>query len=553
MNAFVLIAAVVFSVATLWIPYSVDMWQQGHYQYFPLLLAGVAWLLWSRAAEMVQARTKPLKSVFLAGLCIVIAMALASQLLNSGFCGIVTSILALWVLTYGLMGWGGLKVAIAPLLLLVFAVPLPLELDKELIVKMQFLASSLASALLDGLHVLHFRQGVILVTEKSQFLTEEACSGIRSLFSSLGVVGVFSVMLRHHWPRAVFNLLQTVVWVILGNAFRLVAVVLLADNVSRYFAEGVGHEILGMLVFVFILGMVVSTDALARLLVYGEPGELMEETTHRRPTPDPGYNRGFDTITPKWRTGLLVSLCLVGIIGLRVAWVSGSAVDLAELANMPIIPAPIEGDLPTTLVGWERGEMQHVQRDVSALLAKDSFVWPLVRDDLSAVVSVDCPWAEWHNLAGCYLAQGWETESDFFKEIEIPEVPGGAFTASELRLKQAGRYGFVVFSVVDRNRQDLFPSWRNLTTRKWSTMPNAILHQIATSLGLGLQTQFAAMGRQLPATTIQILAQSDQPFTDQQHDDVRKLFASVRQELLSSQRWSGAQSPELQLTPVGFP
>src|SRR5690606_16557853 len=102
--------------------------------------------------------------------------------------------------------------------------------DERLIVSMQLTASDLSSRFLDGLGVIHFRQGVILQTADTRFLTEEACSGIRSLFSTWAVVAIASIALRHRWWRLGINMIQTVPWVLIGNVLRIVAVVGLSSS-----------------------------------------------------------------------------------------------------------------------------------------------------------------------------------------------------------------------------------------------------------------------------------------------------------------------------------
>ncbi len=366
-----------FALAPAWVPYSNRMWSSGHYQYFPVLLALVAYLIYSRRESLQSQATQPTAWVSAIGLVSVALLALAAHLLYSGFVGIVATVLACWVVVYAIFGSGGLRSVGTVLSLLVFAVPLPLSLDQSLIVKMQFWASQIAAQLLDGLGIMHFRQGVILVTEKSQFMTEEACSGIRSLFSSLTFVCVLSVMQHHHWARAIFNLLQTIIWVILGNAVRVAAVVILADYVSPWFATGAGHEILGMAVFLFILMMVVSTDALVsmvlfRPLVVGH--ELLSQSIVpvKREEIELSFARGSDSEPPasvanpsgvrsKSQFAWTGAFVWVGLVGCWVAVVHTGILN-SGLSAMPDMPPPAEEDLPIVLGdGWQRTKFEHVQ------------------------------------------------------------------------------------------------------------------------------------------------------------------------------------------------
>lgn len=115
-----------------------------------------------------------------------------------------------------------MKVAWPVLALLFLAVPLPMQWDERLIVNMQLFASDYASRLLDGIGVIHLRQGAILQTETMFFLTEQASSGIRSLFSALAVVAIYGVAMEHGWWRLLINLIQTLLWVMIGNVLGIV-------------------------------------------------------------------------------------------------------------------------------------------------------------------------------------------------------------------------------------------------------------------------------------------------------------------------------------------
>ncbi len=411
---------------------------------------------------------------------------------------------------------------------------------------MQYWASQIAAQLLDGLGIMHFRQGVILVTEKSQFMTEEACSGIRSLFSSLAFVSVFSVMQHHHWARALFNLVQTIGWVILCNAVRIAAVVVLADNVSTWFASGAGHEMLGMAIFIYIMVMVVSTDALIGVLLFrplvsgqGSWEESMAEAKRLAPVEEDAAGQApilpgepVRYLNPLW-SGVFA---IVGILGMWVAVVHSGVMDrgIAALA-MPELPPPAEDDLPSILGnGWRRVKFDHIKRDTKQpFLADESYVYQYVKDGRSFVVSVDLPWTEWHNLNVCYTGLGWESKPTYFVQRS---QSGDDWSQSELYLSRMEQSGFVIFAVVDRNKRELSPDWR-MAIQGWRGAVSGIVQQVAASLGFARDKQISLAGQSLPATTIQLFTESSQPFSEQDREECRKLYDEVRQRLLAGQRW----------------
>lgn len=568
----VLLAACVFSVITLWWPYAQRMWAQGHYQYFPVLIAAVGALIWSRRGEIMAAATGPSARWFAVGLGGAIILALAGQLLYSGFLGMIATLALAAVLVYGWVGRGGFFAALPVLSLLVFALPLPMNLDQSLIIKMQFWASQIASTLLDGIGVRHVREGVVLITERSHFMTEEACSGIRSLFSSLAVVAAFGVGLRHRWLRIAANLVQALVWVIIGNSLRVFVVVILADHVSTWFATGAGHEIVGMLVFIFILAMVASTDALLCLITgwdrrtaaQPEVADFPQRQSQGQSYAQPqgqlhGQSRGqlqgavaADPLSaiplPRWvQFGAMAMMVLVGIIGLRVTSVRASGYGLRQLAELPQQTAPAEADLPAALGSWRLESFEHVQRERTSMFAAESYIWTYRLGTQAMAISVDAPWAEWHDLAVCYRGIGWDVQSDYFVTApaagvgrpvgESPVAGPQQRTQTVLRMAKGDRSGLVLFSVVDRQGQEIFPGWRAAAVGRWQQLPKAVGGQVLASLGFGLQDQFRLMGRQLPASTIQLLVESPAEMTEGQVAELQGLFESVREQLLAGARW----------------
>lgn len=521
------------------------MWSRGHYQYFPFVVLAIGWLLWNRRREIASTATEPKRWVTGFGLASSLVVILLGHLLLSHFVGLLGVLIGGVSMLYAGVGFGGVWAASSILALAVFLIPLPLNLDQELIVEMQFLASGGASRLLDGIGFLHFREGVALVTEQSQFMTEEACSGIRSLFSSLAVVAIYAVAIRMPWWRATVALVSTVVWVVVGNALRVAVVVLLADRVTPWFATGFGHDLLGYAVFAFILLMVASTDACVSLFAFRALGLLpdrellVDELSHRRrkraETADAPAGSGGLIHLPldrriRWAAG--ISLVLIALVGFRVAAVTGKGGDLAGVVQaMPSMPEPQRNDLPDELLGWQLADFEHKQRSGDNLFADHSYIWTYRKGAQSVVISLDRPWTEWHNLNFCYRGLGWDTEPDYFVRGE-----GESLRHSELALaRENGARGFVLFTVADRKGSEMAGNWRYTRTASGS-LARALLMRMGESLRLDLDAQFRLVGNQLPATTIQLYSAGGS-YDEAEAEEYRKFFFEVRRRLLNGRIW----------------
>jgi len=232
--AYILFATAVLAHLPIGYEYYRRMWSGAHYQFFPLLMVAAAWMIADRLVESKPRTPKTGLSYWLL-LADLVLLTLAA-LMFSPFLWILSVLLLIVVYVYDRWGWQGVRYTSPAWLLLFFVVPLPSNLDLKLVNKLQFLSSQLASYILDAFGQVHFREGVILITEKKQFFTEEACSGIRSLFSSVSAMAIFGVMMRYSWQRHLFNAIQTILWVVIGNAVRIALVVYLTDNVNERFS-----------------------------------------------------------------------------------------------------------------------------------------------------------------------------------------------------------------------------------------------------------------------------------------------------------------------------
>ena len=95
---------------------------------------------------------------------------------------------------------------------------------------------------------------------RPELLVDQACSGIYSLFTLL-IGTAFYVLWNRTTPvRAAVLAIASVFWVLFGNVVRIVLVVLLSTRWGIDAATGWKHETLGLIMFLVMLGMVVSTE-----------------------------------------------------------------------------------------------------------------------------------------------------------------------------------------------------------------------------------------------------------------------------------------------------
>ncbi len=422
------------------------LWSEDHYRFFPLLLCAAGWLGWTRyrAASAVglipgavrgrvaawTAATLATAAALATGSPLVafvatLAIGLAAVYERGGF-GLVRTLLPVWVLT-------------------LLIVPPPFGWDRKFVVSLQQVATSFASGLLDLSGIRHVADGVAIRLPGSEFFVDAGCSGIHSLFASLTFAGVVSIVAGHGPVRTSVLLAASTAWVILANAVRVFAVVVLSDRYRLPVVEGIGHEAVGLVTFAAIIGLILSTDRLLLFLFPGGRGffgavaaSLFRRRGRSAARPvSAGGNSGR---RPTLRGVVIAGTVLLGLgLGDRLA--GGSSVERAVAGS--VAPKPVAaGVLPDEWEGWKRLEFDVRRRSPLDPAGEWSRIWTYRKGLLTAAISLDGPYAEWHDLTSCYLGGGHEIVAT--RHEHPPGPDSDPFT--ELQLRRAGRRARVLFS-----------------------------------------------------------------------------------------------------------
>ncbi len=131
-----------------------------------------------------------------------------------------------------------------PLCTLILMIAPPGFIYDRLTLSLQLLASRLGETFLEVLGYSVMREGNILELVGTKLSVEEACSGIRSLFSILFMCTLYNFFfVRGNLTKAVI-LLMAIPIAILGNAGRILATGI-ASQYNRELIQGVSHETFG--------------------------------------------------------------------------------------------------------------------------------------------------------------------------------------------------------------------------------------------------------------------------------------------------------------------
>jgi exosortase len=522
-----MIAAMIAHVP-MGIEYCLRMWRTGHYQFFPFLMVLVAWLIYERVSGLGVRDRTAINYVLLGFNAVLLA---AAVLFYSSTVWMMSFLFLVLVLIHDRFGFKGCMASAPAWLLLLFIFPLPSGIDLLLINKLQFLASQLASWALDSAGLLHFREGVVLVTEKKQFFAEEACSGVRSLFSSLAAVSVFGVFVGYPWWRLGFNLVQTTFWVLVGNALRIATVVFVADNWTDTIASGAYHELLGFAVFLLIFGLAMSTDK--ALSLFSSSTMRLTKTIPSVNPSDGSLEDANDVASkghPTLNLAMTILLIAVTLFSCRLTFAKFSKEHLREsgFSNSQLATLEID-DLPNEIGGWRRVSFEHKVRNEHSLLAPESFLWKYDKEGIEATISLDSPYYEFHNLNTCYDGLGWITACTHNYRSGSGKAAGDR---SKLTMQKKSQRGVVLFSAFDRKGNLVLPNESFFVGSRFGTVVDNI--QLAFGMTAAANKSKISDGA-LPLSQVQLLVTT--PDVEQKSDDLETLFGAARNALLKSSRF----------------
>ena len=158
-----------------------NLWQFDTYQFFPLALAGGAFLI----RRGVQQARRPLKpgSLWLRIplLLAVLGILASAAVMWSPWLGAAAFLLAVLAASWWFGGWRLLREVLPGWLVLLTVLPPPLKLDTRFAMLLQEWATTGSSQLLGLLGIPHLLTGLIIEIPGQRLLVEEACGGINSV------------------------------------------------------------------------------------------------------------------------------------------------------------------------------------------------------------------------------------------------------------------------------------------------------------------------------------------------------------------------------------
>src|SRR5581483_6002741 len=239
------------SFAKLWSDWSTDE----NYSHGFLVPVAFVWMIWMQRKELAKIAIAPktwgLGLIVLGVLQMVIGKLGAENFVtNSSLLVVLTGV------TLYLFGTAMLRRLAFPIAWLLFMIPLPAIIYYALTFRLQVLASSLSSWMLDLANIPNVREGNVIYLPNFTVGVVEACSGIRSLISLLAFAAFFGYVSPMNRLSRWVLLLSAVPIAIFVNALRIGGTGCVGNYGSPKYAEGFYHTFSGWLLFLGCLGSV---------------------------------------------------------------------------------------------------------------------------------------------------------------------------------------------------------------------------------------------------------------------------------------------------------
>lgn len=446
-----LLTATVSFIPMLWIQSS-SLWGRPHFQFFPIAWLAFVYFLYCRRNDLNQSPSSIRFWVGITGLVVSLIGAAEALFISSPWLSQASFFVA--ICSWLLIRVGSAHVMELVLLsgMLWVTLPLPAGYDEKLVRGLQALSSSSASLIMDGLGIMHVREGNILQLLEKRLFVDEACSGIDSLYALMAISIALVIWLKQRWYVALFSLSMVPLWAACSNLIRLETIVLFEVAFGIDLSSGWPHTLLGL----FTFGIAFICD-LCFINFVGEVLEIRRPKGERATSPTLTADTSGNSDTPglveqkgvkfDWRRAKYV-FPTISILFLLLGGYSTRVLSKSTMHQYPEFTSSsleqLEKSLiaPTVPSNWKLAKNEKVERSVGDAMGRFSHVWLYAGANGSAMFSVDFPFRGFHLLDICYEGAGWQQASPRRIFEDSPTL--GQFHELDLK-KDTGEYTFVTF------------------------------------------------------------------------------------------------------------
>lgn len=322
-------------------------------------------------------------------------------------------ILVLLGLTLSVMGWPACKPVLIPILLLVFAIPLPYFLEASLSANLQLLSSKLGVYFIRWCQIPVYLEGNVIDLGDFKLQVVEACSGLRYLFPLLSLGFICAYLFDAVFWKKVVLVLSTIPITIMMNSFRIGMIGVLVDNWGIAMAEGFLHDFEGWIVFMACFGVLfIEMAILSRI---GKNKKSLFEIFGLSQEIDLDRSQ-FEIKERRQSLPLIASVVALAISALLVSSI-GKREEIIPLRT--VFP-----NFPTELGNW-KGAQSNMDETVTKYLGLTDYILADYKNEKSELV----------NFYSAYYESQRKGVSPHSPRVCIP---GGGWQISEIDRRQIG-------------------------------------------------------------------------------------------------------------------
>ena len=468
--------------------FMVATWQQvEEYSYGWFVPAISAFLIWQRSDTL---RRHELTGSWLGLGVVMVALLLGAvgQLSAIRSFSQYGFVLGVFGLSLAAIGVRGTRLIAMPLALLVFMIPLPQFVLREVSHSLQLVSSELGVAMIRLLGISVFLEGNVIDLGSYKLAVVEACSGLRYLFPLMVLGCLAAYFFQGAWWKRLFIVASTVPLTIAINSLRIAIIGVTVEHWGSEMAEGLLHDLEGGFMFLVCLALLIGEMALLARL---GPRKQSLRSVFGLDLPVP-MAKGAAPSTrrvsgPATAAGLLLVLT--------------ATITLAFPAGQQVAPARQSfNSFPLQLPGGWVGRADRIAPDILAVLAVDDYIIANYTRDkapwvnfYSAYYASQSGGQSSHSPRTCIPGDGWSILK--IDEVDVPlgrKDSGSESGNGSLRVNRAliqkGEHKHLVYYWFRQRGQTMTSEFQV----KWRILRDGVLHDRSDGALIRLVTPFLA-------------------------------------------------------------
>jgi exosortase D (VPLPA-CTERM-specific) len=394
-----------FSAVWIW-----DRPEYGHGMLIPFISA---FLVWQQREELARL---PFGGSWTGVVVLLLAVALnfIGKLAALFVIQQYSAVLGFYGVVLALVGWRVFQRLWVPLLLLLFMIPLPEFLYKNLSAQLQLYSSEIGVWFVRLFGVSVLLEGNVIDLGVYRLEVAEACNGLRYLFPLMTLGFIVAYFYKAALWKRVLLFVSSIPITILMNSFRIGMIGVMVDRWGIEMAEGFLHDFQGWVVFMTSVGIM-----LLEMVVLSSIGRDRKSWRSQfgleLPAPWPVGLRFDPRPVPRAVHAVLALLLVSGVAALAMPERAESVPQRTQFTRFPL-----------TFDGWI-GRSEPMEKVYLDALMLDDYLLADYRKADARPVNLYVAWYDSqragrsaHSPRSCLPGGGWEVQS--LRQVDVPGV-----------------------------------------------------------------------------------------------------------------------------------